>query len=199
MKWLRKSYDWVLSWAETPYGNVALFLIAFAESSFFPIPPDVLLIALCLGKIEKCYRFALICTAGSVLGGITGYGLGWGLWASLDQWFFTYVPGFDEEAFNRVQDIYKKWDFWFVFVAAFTPVPYKVITLSAGVFGLNFFMFTLSTIVGRSARFFLVAALISRFGDHARRIIDKWFNLLTIAFVVLLIAGFYVIKVVLQH
>ncbi len=86
-------YDWVLSWADTPYGGLALFLIAFAESSFFPIPPDVLLIALCLGKSEKCLKYAAICTAGSVLGGMTGYAIGWGFWGSLDQWFFTYNQG----------------------------------------------------------------------------------------------------------
>ncbi|MFP6581707.1 MAG: YqaA family protein [Candidatus Hydrogenedentota bacterium] len=198
MKWVRKTYDWVLSWADSPYGGVALFLIAFAESSFFPIPPDVLLIALCLGKLENSYKYALICTVGSVLGGIAGYGLGLGLWSSLDHYFYSYVPGFTEEAFIHVQEIYKKWDFWFVFVAAFTPIPYKVITISAGVFGLQFFMFTIATVVGRSARFFLVSALISRFGEHARRFIDKWFNLLTIAFVILLIGGFYLIKVVLH-
>jgi membrane protein YqaA with SNARE-associated domain len=199
MKLLRKAYDWVLSWADTPYGGIALFLIAFAESSFFPIPPDVLLIALVLGSREKWLRYALICTAGSVLGGITGYVIGWGFWAATQDFFFNVVPGFHEEAFDKVGKVYDDYDFWFVFIAAFTPVPYKVITISAGVFKLNFFGFLIATIVGRFARFFLVAALLRKFGEPIEKIIDKWFNILTIVFVVLLVAGFYVIKVVLGH
>ncbi len=198
MKFIKRMYDWVLSWADTPYGGIALFLIAFAESSFFPIPPDVLLIALCLGKREHAFRFAAICTAGSVLGGLVGYGIGWGLWGAVDQYFFSYVPGFSEEAFAGVQEIYQRWDFLFVFVAAFTPIPYKVITISAGAFGLNFLMFTIATVIGRSARFFLVSTLLYFFGEPIGDFIEKRFNLLTIVFTILLIGGFYVIKVVLH-
>lgn len=191
-------YDWVLSWADTPYGAPALFLIAFAESSFFLIPPDVLLIALCLGRRERAFRFAAICTAGSVVGGLVGYGLGWGLWSVVDEFFFTYVPGFSEKTFAQVQDIYRRWDFWFVFVAAFTPVPYKVITVTAGVFGLDLIMFTIATIIGRSARFFAVAALLYAFGQPIGDFIDKRFNLLTIVFTILLLGGFFLIRVVLD-
>ncbi len=198
MKFIRRMYDWVLGWADTPYGAPALFLIAFAESSFFPIPPDVLLIALCLGVRERAFRFAAICAAGSILGGLVGYGIGWGLWGAVDEYFFTYVPGFSEEAFARVQDIYQRWDFWFVFVAAFTPVPYKVITITAGVFGLDLLMFTIATIIGRSARFFAVAALLYAFGEPIGNFIDKRFNLLTIAFTILLFGGFYLFRVVLH-
>jgi len=198
MKWIRNLYDWVLSWADTPYGGVALFIIAFAESSFFPIPPDVLLIALCLGNRDKWWRYAAICTVGSIMGGMAGYAIGWGLWSSVDDLFFTYVPGFHQETFDHVQQIYQDWDFWFVFIAAFTPVPYKVITITAGVFGLNFFAFLIATVIGRSARFFLVAVMLRLFGEPIRRFIDKWFNILTIVFVILLLGGFYVMKVVLQ-
>ncbi|PCJ51621.1 MAG: cytochrome B [Candidatus Hydrogenedentota bacterium] len=198
MKWIRNLYDWVLSWADTPYGGIALFIIAFAESSFFPIPPDVLLIALCLGNRDKWWQYGAICTAGSILGGMAGYAIGWGLWSSVDDLFFTYVPGFHHEAFDHVQQIYQEWDFWFVFVAAFTPLPYKVVTVTAGVFGLNFFAFVLATVIGRSARFFLVAFMLRMFGEPIRRFIDKWFNILTIVFVVLLVGGFYVFKVMLQ-
>ena len=198
MKWIKNMYDWVLSWARTPYGVPALFLLALAESSFFPIPPDFLLIALCLGAREKALRFAAICTAGSVIGGLAGYGIGWGLWSAVDQLFFTYVPGFSEEAFANVQEIYREWDFWFVFVAAFTPVPYKVITISAGVFELNLPMFLLATVIGRSARFFLVAYLLYRFGPPINDFIERRFNLLTIVATILLLGGFYVIKVVLH-
>ncbi len=198
MKFIRRMYDWVWGWADTPYGGPVLFLIAFAESSFFLIPPDVLLIALCLGRRERAFHFAAICTAGSVVGGLAGYGIGWGLWSVVGEFFFTYVPGFDEEAFAQVQDIYRRWDFWFVFVAAFTPVPYKVITVTAGVFGLDLLMFTIATIVGRSARFFAVAALLYAFGEPIGDFIDKRFNLLTILFAILLFGSFYLIRVVLH-
>ena len=191
-------YDWVLGWADTRYGAPALFLIAFAESSFFIIPPDVLLIALCLGVRKRAFHFAAVCTAGSVIGGLVGYGIGWGLWGVVDEFFFAYVPGFDEAAFAQVQDIYRRWDFWFVFVAAFTPVPYKVITVTAGVFGLDLLMFMIATIIGRSARFFAVAALLYAFGQPIGDFIDKRFNLLTVVFTILLFGGFYLIRVVLH-
>jgi membrane protein YqaA with SNARE-associated domain len=116
----------------------------------------------------------------------------------VDQFFFDYVPGFHEDGFLGVQEIFQQYDFWFVFIAAFTPVPYKVITISAGVFGLNFFMFTIATIIGRSARFFLVAGLMRLFGAKAQEFIDKRFNVLTVVFTILLILGFYMIKVVLH-
>jgi membrane protein YqaA with SNARE-associated domain len=198
MKQVRRLYDWVLTWAESPFGGIALFLIAFAESSFFPIPPDVLLIALCLSRTDKWIKYAAICTAGSVLGGMAGYAIGWGLWGQVDQLFFNYVPGFHEDKFINVQEYYQQYNFWIVFIAAFTPIPYKVITITAGVFGLNFFMFAFAATVGRAARFFLVAGLLRKFGAPVQKIIDKWFNLLTILFVILLVLGFYVIKVVLH-
>ena len=194
MKWIRKLYDWVLRWAHTPYGSLALFLIAVAESSVFPIPPDVLLIALCLGHRESWLKFAAICTAGSVIGAAIGYGIGWGLWQGVDQFFFDYIPGFTPEAFERVQGVYQTYDVWFVFAAAFTPIPFKVITITAGVFGLNFLVFIIASVVGRAARFVLVAGLLFWYGEPIGHFIDKWFNLLVTVFTILLIGGFYVLK-----
>lgn len=196
MKWLRKLYDWVLGWADTPYGGVALALIAFAESSFFPIPPDVLLIALCLGNREKWFRFALICSAASVIGGITGYAIGWGMWSVTGQWFFAYVPGFTPEIFEQVQVLYAQWGLAIVFGAAFSPIPYKVITITAGVFGINLPMFIFATIVGRSARFFLVSYLLRHYGPRIKELIDKNFNVVTVVFTILLFGGFYVLRFV---
>lgn len=194
MKWIRSLYDWVLSWADTPYGAPALFIIAFAESSFFPVPPDVLLIALCMGARDRAYYFALVCSLGSILGGIAGYLIGWGLWALVDQFFFSYVPGFSTETFENVRSLYDEWNFWIVFIAAFTPIPYKVITITAGVFGISFPMFVIASAVGRPARFYLVAALIRIFGEPVRKIIDRHFNLLTIVFTVLLIGSFFLLE-----
>ena len=194
MKWVRNLYDWVLSWANTPYGAPALFLLAVAEASFFPIPPDVLLLPLCVGKRERALRFAAICTAGSVIGGAIGYSIGWGAWAAVDQLFYNYVPGFTEVKFNQVGALYDQYNFWVVFVAAFTPIPYKVITIAAGVFLINFPMFMIASLVGRAARFYLVAGLLYFFGEPIRGFIDRWFNLLVVAFTVLLIGGIALLK-----
>lgn len=196
MALIKRQYDWVLSWAETPYGGYALFLLAFAESSVFPIPPDVLLIALCLGHRKSWFKFGLICTAGSLLGGILGYLIGLGLWSAVDQFFFTYIPGFTEAQFAKVQGLYEQYDFWVVFIAAFTPIPYKVITISAGVFEINFPMFVVASLIGRAARFYLVAVLLYKFGEPIHAFIEKRFNLLTIVFTILLIGGFMLLRYV---
>lgn len=196
MKGLKKLYDWVLGWADTPYGAPALAVLAFAESSFFPIPPDVLLIALCLGNRQRWLYFALICSIASVLGGLAGYAIGWGIWAAVDQWFFAYVPGFTPEQFEHVKALYEDWNFWVVFVAAFTPIPYKVITVTAGVFGIQLPLFILATVIGRSARFLLVSYLLRRFGEPIHEFIEKRFNLVTIVFVILLVGGFLLLRFV---
>ncbi|MBU1096516.1 MAG: DedA family protein [Bacteroidetes bacterium] len=201
MSILRKLYDWVLHWAKTPYGAVALFVLAFAESSFFPIPPDALLIALVLGARNKAFKFALNCTAASVLGALLGYALGHYLWwnssnefSSVAMFFFNNIPGFTEKIFYDVKTLYDEWNFWIIFTAGFTPIPYKVFTISGGAFDINIVLFVLASIVSRAGRFFLVAFLIWKFGDQIKGFIDKYFNWLAIAFTILLVGGFVVIK-----
>ncbi|MGK9477555.1 YqaA family protein [Melioribacter sp. OK-6-Me] len=201
MKFLRRLYDWVLHWSETRYGAAALFVLAFAEASFFPIPPDALLIALVLGSREKAFRFALICTVASVFGAAAGFGLGHYLWwdspenfSSLANFFFANVPGFTKELFFNVRNLYNEWNFWIIFTAGFTPIPYKVFTISGGAFDINFLLFIVASVVGRGLRFFLVAGLIWKFGEQIRTFIDKYFNILAILFTVLLIGGFVAIK-----
>lgn len=201
MGWIRKLYDWVLSWAESKYGAAALFVLAFAEASFFPVPPDALLIALVLGARKKAFRFAAICTAGSVTGALLGYSLGHFLWwnsdgsfSGLANFFFASIPGFTESLFYRVKEMYDSWNFWIIFTAGFTPIPYKVFTVTGGAFQINLGLFVAASIISRAARFFLVAALIWKFGEQIKGFIDKYFNLLAIAFTVLLIGGFVVIK-----
>lgn len=201
MKFIRKLYDWVLHWADTPYGPIALFILAFAESSFFPVPPDALLIALVLGSTSKAFRLALNCTVASVLGALLGYAIGHFLWwttsnefTSVAMFFFNNIPGFTEKLFFDVQRMYDKYDFWIVFTAGFTPIPYKVITISSGAFNINLPMFVFASVISRGARFFLVAFLIWKFGPQIRDFIDKYFNWLAIAFTILLIGGFVVIK-----
>ncbi|MDA3859619.1 MAG: DedA family protein [Melioribacteraceae bacterium] len=201
MKYVRQLYDWMLHWAETPYGPIALFALAFAESSFFPIPPDALLIALVLGARKKAFSFALNSTVASVLGALLGYAIGSFVWwsdggefSNFALFFFNNIPGFTETIFYKVQGLYEEWNFWIVFTAGFTPIPYKVFTISAGAFDVNIIIFVIASIVSRAGRFFLVAGLIWKFGDQIKGFIDKYFNLLAIAFTVLLIGGFVGIK-----
>ena len=194
MKYLRKLYDWVLHWAETPYGPLVLFFLAMAESSFFPIPPDALLIALCLGAIKKSWRFALITSIASILGGMIGYLIGYAVWEPVSPIFFKYVPGFTEVNFQKVMLHYQESGFWYVFMAGFTPIPYKIFTISSGVFKLNFPLFLLASAISRSLRFFLVAGLFRKFGPSIKSFIDRYFNWLAILFFVLIFGGFLVIK-----
>lgn len=194
MKLVRRLYDWVLSWAETRYGLPALGLLAFAEASFFPVPPDVLLMALCLALPTGAYRFALVATIGSVTGGMAGYAIGWGAWESVSHYFFQYIPGFSPEGFALVKGLFDQYDFWTVFAAGFTPIPYKIFTIASGAFQINLPVFVLASMVSRGLRFFLVAALFYYLGRPARELIEKYFNLLTVLFLALLIGGFVLIR-----
>lgn len=192
--YMKRLYDWVLHWAETPYGVLALFLIAFMESSFFPVPPDVLLIALCLGSRPKSFWFALVCTAGSIMGTFLGYYIGYVLWETLNlkTFFFKYV--FSEEVFNIVVQKYQENAILTIFTAAFTPIPYKVFTIAAGVCKISLASLLVASIVGRAGRFFLVAILIYLFGPPIKRFIDRYFDLLAVVFTVLLVGGFVIVK-----
>lgn len=189
---VRRLYDWVLGWAEGPWGGVALFVLAFSESSFFPVPPDVLLIALVLGSRKKAFRYAALCTAGSVLGGAAGYALGFAA-APLGKSVIVALAG--ESAYMRVAEEYGRNAFAAVAIAGFTPIPYKVFTIAAGIFHEHVPLSTLllGSLLSRSARFFLVALLLRVFGHPVRRFIDKYFNVLTVVFVVLLAGGFLLI------
>jgi len=188
----KKLYDWVLSWADTPYGSWALFILAFSESSFFPIPPDVLLIALAVGKPEKSLKFALICSVGSVLGGILGYMIGWQFMAILGEKIVAFYGLTEKVAY--IGSLYHQYDAWAVGIAGFTPIPYKVFTITAGAFKINFPIFLLASAASRSLRFFLVGGLIYKFGPRIQAFIDKYFNLLAVVFTILLVGGFILIK-----
>jgi len=191
---IRHLYDWVIHWSETRYGTPALATLSFAESNFFPIPPDVLLISLNLGKPKKAFYYALVCSIFSVLGGIVSYYIGKLLWHSVSEFFFSYIPSFTPEVFSKAQTMYIQYGFVAVLIAGFTPIPYKVFTIASGVFGMSFPLFVLSSIISRSLRFFIISTLIFFFGETIKKFIDKYFNILSIIFVVLLILGFVVIK-----
>jgi len=189
---IRRLYDKCMEWITGPYGGWALFFIAFVESSFFPLPPDVFLIAMCVAIPLKAFRYALICSIGSVLGGGFGYGLGYwfmdGVGMPIVEWY-----GFTEK-YELVQHYFKEYDVWIVGTAGFTPIPYKLFTITAGFVQSNFITFMLVSLVARSARFFLVAALIWKFGPWIKQFIDRYFNILSIGFVILLGGGFFLVK-----
>lgn len=191
----------MLHWAETPYGTLALFALCFAEASFFPIPPDPLLIALVLGMQMKAFKFALNATIASVLGACFGYFIGYSLWwtdagqfSGLANWFFMHIPSFSQDLFFKVQGLYDQWNFWVIFTAGFTPIPYKVFTIAAGAFNVSITMMIVASIISRGARFFLVAWLIWKWGVPIKGAIDKYFNWLALIFTILLIGGFVLIK-----
>ena len=196
MDWLRDLWNrfgaalhgllaWVEGLADGPSGPTALFVLAFAESSFFPIPPDVLLVALCLGDPDRSLSFALICTAGSVLGGMAGYGLGyWGGRPLLARWF---APA----RVARVKEYYDRYNAWATGIAGLTPLPYKLFTISGGAFAVDFRVFVVASVLARGLRFLAVAGLIYLWGEPAKLFIEKYLNVLTIAFVVLLVGGFW--------
>ncbi len=191
-KYLRALYDWVIGFADKPNGMIALFILAFAESSFFPIPPDVLLIALCVGNPQKAFRFALWCSVGSVLGGIFGYAIGlWG-YNTVGQWLIDLYHG--QPIMDRVKGYYDEWGFWGVLTAAITPIPYKVFTIASGFFQFNFTSFVFASILGRSFRFYLVSLLLYIYGKRIQVFIEKYFNLLASLFMILLITGFFILK-----
>jgi len=189
---LRRLYDWVLHWAETPYGTPALLVLAFAESSFFPVPPDVLLIALAVSIPSRAFWYALMCAIGSICGAYLGYGIGYFGWEAIGRPLVEFYHGQETMDWIRLQ--YETYGFWGVFVAALTPIPYKVFTIASGLFDLNLGTFTLASILGRGLRFFAVGTLIYFFGPPVKDLIDRRFNLMAALFAVLLVGGFVVIN-----
>jgi len=189
---LKRLYDWVLHWAETSYGTWALFVLAFAESSFFPIPPDVLLIALAISIPKKSFKYALVCSIGSVLGGVFGYFIGLQFMDLIGLPIINFYGA--DEKYHYIQQLYNKYDAWAVSVAGFTPIPYKVFTIAAGACKIKFSVFLLASILSRSARFFIVGGLIYAFGPSIKSFIDRYFNILVTVFMTLLILGFVLIR-----
>ncbi len=189
---LRRLYDWTMSLAATRYAEPGLAGVSFAESSFFPIPPDVLLIPMVLAERARWFRYALVCTLSSVAGAFVGYAIGAFLYEAVGQPLLAFYG--KEDAFGQLSDWYNTWGGWGVLFAAVTPFPYKVLTIFSGATGLNLAVFALVSVVGRAARFFLVAWLLYRWGEPMRAFIEKNLNLLFVIFMVLLIGGFAAIK-----
>jgi len=195
LAWVRRMYDWTLGLSDRAYAGWALFFLAFIESSFFPVPPDVLLMALSVGRPQRAFWFASLCSLGSVLGAVFGYILG--------QYFFELVgqPIVNMyaaiEQYETVQGLFQDWDAMAIAVAGFTPIPFKIFTIAAGAFKVDFTTFLVAALFSRSARFFLLSFLIFRFGPAIKPKIDKYFNELTILCVILVISGFLFLKFIL--
>lgn len=193
---LRRLYDWVLHWADTPYGTPALFVLAFAESSFFPVPPDVLQIALSVAKPKRSFFYAAISGIGSFLGGVFGYIIGFALWAVVGGFLTRYVPGLTPENIDYVGRLYEQNAFWAIVCAGFTPIPYKVFTIAAGIFHeyVSLGVLVIGSLVGRFGRFFMVGACLYFFGPSVKTLIEKYFDWAALALAALAILGFVAIK-----
>ena len=185
---IHELYEWMLSWSESPYAIPALFILSFAESSFFPLPPDVLLMALTLGNPSWGMYYAAITTAGSVLGGMFGYAIGW--WGGRP----LLLRFMGKERVAMVHQTFERYEGWAILIAGLTPIPYKVFTIGAGAFYVNFKVFVIASLISRGARFFLVAGTLQLFGPWMKEMIENYFNLITILFVVLIAIGFWVVK-----
>ena len=193
MNLLRKLYDWTLEKSKNPKAPWFLAIISFSESSFFLIPPDVILIPMIIAKRAKAWFFAFICTISSVLGGVAGYLIGY--------FFYLTIGEFIIELYsyqNEYSDFKSKYEgeiwLWFVFFAGLTPFPFKIITIASGAFKINVISFIAIALVSRGLRFYLVATLLKFFGNYIKEYIDKYFNLFTFVFFILLIGGFIFFK-----
>ena len=176
---LRKLYFWTLHWADHKYAIPFLFFISFIESSFFPIPPDVLLMAICFSRPKRWLQAALWCTVGSVLGGVFGWYIGWGLWEVVGLPIVKFYHG--EAIMGQVKELYTTYGFWGILIAAITPIPYKVFTIASGVFQYDVLQLVIASILGRGFRFFLVAGMIRVFGENVRKFIETRLELCMIA------------------
>jgi membrane protein YqaA with SNARE-associated domain len=190
---IRRLYNWTVSWADHKAGTHALFWLSFAESSFFPIPPDVLLMALCFGKREKALKYALVCTVGSVLGGIAGWLIGWGL---RDAVAMPLLGFFDPSGHTReqIELWYATYGFWGILIAAITPIPYKVFTVFSGMMSYSLPLLIVASVLGRGFRFFVVASMIRLFGAKVRPFIEKHLEWCFVAGTAMLIGGFVLLK-----
>ncbi|MGI8525977.1 MAG: YqaA family protein [Pseudolabrys sp.] len=184
---IRRLYDWCMDAAGKPHAFWTLGAVSFAESSFFPVPPDIMLIPMALAQPQRAFRFAAWCTLASVLGGMLGYAIGALLYDSVGLWLIKlYGYGDKVEAFREA---YAQWGAWIILLKGLTPIPYKIVTITSGFAGYNFGLFVVFSLITRALRFFLVALLINRFGPQARDIIEKRLGLWTTLFAVAVIGG----------
>jgi membrane protein YqaA with SNARE-associated domain len=191
---LRRMYDWIIALSAKPQALPALAVVSFTESSFFPIPPDAMIIPMVLAEPKRAWRIALVATAASVIGGIAGYAIGYYVYETVGQWLISiYGLGQDFDAFRAA---YAEWGLWIILIKGLTPIPYKLVTIASGVAAYDLPVFVLASIVTRGARFFLVAGLLRLYGEPIRTFIERRLTLVTTVFVLLIIGGFLVTRYV---
>jgi membrane protein YqaA with SNARE-associated domain len=188
---LRRIYDWCIASSGKPHASWALGAVSFAESSFFPVPPDAMLIPMSLARPDRAFSYAFLCTWTSVLGGLLGYLIGAALYDSVGQWLIRlYGYGDKVEAFREA---YAAWGAWIILLKGFTPIPYKIVTITSGFAGYNLLWFVMLSIITRGARFYVEALLLNRYGERAREIIEKRLTFYFTVFVVVVVVGFIII------
>lgn len=192
MKVLRRLYDWTLRLAAHKQATWALAGVSFIESSFFPIPPDIVLIPMCVANRRRAFFYATVCTLSSVAGGMLGYAIGYALFESIGRHIVDFYGMTGK--FDALQIKYDEWGGWIIFAKGLTPFPYKIITIFSGVMHMNLAIFIIASIFGRAIRFYLVAALLWKFGAPVQKFIEKHLTLVTLLFLILLIGGFVGIK-----
>jgi membrane protein YqaA with SNARE-associated domain len=189
---IRRMYDWVIRMSEHPKSLWALAGVSFAESSFFPIPPDIMLIPMVVAQRAKAWLIAGVCTIASVLGGFLGYAIGFFFFATLGQWLID-VFGL-QAAFENFKLLFNKYGLWVILIKGLTPIPYKLVTIASGAVNFDLLVFGVASLATRGARFYLVAALLYFFGAPIRTFIEKHLTLVTTFAVVLIVAGFVVLR-----
>ena len=189
---LRRLYDWVMGLAARKDAMWALSAVSFAESSFFPIPPDVMLIPMVLARRAKAWLIATVCTLSSVIGGFAGYAIGYFLFATLGSWIIE-LYGLGAK-FDEFQHTWNEWGLWIILIKGLTPIPYKLVTIACGLVKFSLPVFIVASIVTRGARFFLVAALLRAFGTPIRTFIEERLTLVTSLFAALIVLGFVVLR-----
>jgi membrane protein YqaA with SNARE-associated domain len=188
-KWFKSFQIWVLQWANTKWGLWVLFICAFADASFLPLPTPLFFLALALLNLTKAYKYALFATLGMLSGAIVGYTIGHFAWITVNgeftgiaNFFFNNVPGFSEEIYSRIQNLYAKWDIWILFIAAILPLPYKIFSISSGVFDVNIIIFCIVTLISQGLKFFLLAFLTIKLGTEVKRLLE--FNWKPVAIII---------------
>jgi membrane protein YqaA with SNARE-associated domain len=189
---LRKLYDNVLALAQRPSAPYALAAVSFAESSFFPIPPDVMLLPMVLARPDRAWFYALICTVASVLGGLLGYAIGALLFGSVGAWLF-HIYGLDSGA-EAFREGFAQYGHWFILIKGVTPIPYKIVTITSGFAGYNLIWFVVLSLITRGARFFLFAGLIGRFGEPIKAVLDRHLGVAAAILVVTIVGGFALVR-----
>ncbi len=189
---LRRSYDWIMGYSTRPNALWVLIAVAFAESSFFPIPPDPLYIAMILGQREQAWRLAIFCTLSSVIGGLLGYYIGFALYETVGEWIVT-TYGM-QDSIEKAMEGFRNWGFWIVALKGLTPIPYKIVTIASGIAKLDMATFLSASIIARGFRFFMLAALLRNFGAEIKEYIDRNLGFVTTVGVSALVIGFVVIK-----